>query len=323
MSSDAAPPILPIRSSVLSSARFALLFVILGLGLLSCDTTSTQPEAEIVVEGYLQAKSPLSPIRLSRTVSADARYDPAETAVRDADVEVQRLTDDSTVAERVPYTERDSVPGLYAPTRAVPVEFQSLYRLVATLEEGSTVTSTTRVPGPVDIVRVENDTTVYRTKQPSFTVDVDRSLDRQNVFTFTTTSLLNFEETPDSTLRENLTCFSRNSFDPSEDSLESLRSNASNLLNEGNFTRNEDGTITIDYPWFAVNFFGPNRVGINILDDNYYDLLRSQQAQETGFAPGEIPNVIEHVNGGTGIFGSFAQTSHPIFVQPPPPPRCP
>lgn len=323
MSSDTDRPIGPLAPRVLPRIRSVLLVLACGAGLLGCDTTTTQPESQVVVEAYLQARAPLSPVRLTRTVRADERYDPSETAVRGADVEVQRLTDDRAVAETVSYTERDSIPGLYTPTRAVPVTFQSTYRLVATLDDGSTVTATTRVPGPINIVGVQNDTTVYRTKQPSFTVAVDRSLDRQNVFTFTTTSLLNFEETPDSTLRENLTCFSRNSFDPAEDSLASFRSTSSNLLNEGNFTRNPDGTITVDYPWFAVGFFGPNRVGINVLDDNYYDLLRSQQAQQSGFAPGEIPNVIEHVEGGTGIFGSFSRTTHPILIQPPPPPRCP
>jgi hypothetical protein len=246
----------------------------------------------------MKAKAPLPSVRLSRTVGADETYDPTANAVRGAEVEVQRLTADSTVEASLSYSERDSVPGLYTPIQPVLVESQVTYRL--------------------HVETTENDTAVYQSEaQPAFTVDLPRREQMQNVFTFTTTSLLDFRSTPDSLLRQSLTPFYRDGYDPEEDSLSSLRISSSGLLNEGNFERNADETITIRLPWLAVAFFGPNEVGINVVDDNYYDFLRSQQVQQGGFAPGEIPNVIEHVEGGTGIFGSYATAAHPSFIQPP------
>lgn len=295
------------------------MLLLAGLGLLGCDTTATEPSSQIVVEAYLQADAPLPPVRLTRTVGVDEVYDPSTDAVRGADVDVQRLSADSTVEASISYTERDSLPGVYTPTAGGFVESQTTYRLQVTTNDGSSVSSTTTVPGPIGIVEVENDTTVYQSaNQPTFTVELPRRTgQRQNVFTFTTTSLLNFAETPDSTLRQALTPFYADSYDPEDDTLASFRVASSGLLNEGNFERNTNGTISIQLPWLAIAFFGPNEVGINVVDDNYYDFLRSQQVQQGGFAPGEIPNVIEHVEGGTGIFGSYAKAARRTVIQPP------
>lgn len=286
--------------------------------LLGCDTTATQPDGQVVVEAYVKAGVPLPPVRLSRTVDVAAGYDPDGSAVRQATVVVEELAEDTADVERVAYSERDSIPGVYTPTRTVTVEAQRTYRLRAETTDGTTVTATTTVPGPINIVETAYDTTTYQSAdQPSFTVDLPRRSDRQNVFTFTTASLLDFRNTPDSTLRQSLTPFYADSFDPEADSIQEFRVTSSGLLNEGNFERTSEGTITIDLPWLAVAFFGPNEVRVNVVDDNYYDLLRSQQAQQGGFAPGEIPNVIDHVEGGTGIFGSYAEGSRFVFIEPP------
>lgn len=303
----------------MSLPRLGFVVLLLGAGLLGCDTTSTVPDAQVVVEAYLQARSPFPSVRLSRTVGATEQFNPAETAVEGADVVVERLDADSTVTATVTYSERDSVAGLYVPDQAGRVQPQTTYRLRATTPDGTTLTSTTTVPAPVEIVETQNDTSVYQSaNQPTFVVDApSRGPDRQNVFVFTTTSLLDFENTPDSTLRQFLTPFYADSFDPDEDSLDALRLTSSGLLNEGNFERNADGTVTINLPWLAVAFFGPNEVAVTVVDDNYYDFLRSQSVQQGGFAPGEIPNVIEHVEGGTGLFGSYAQASRPVLIRPP------
>jgi hypothetical protein len=303
---------------VKDSPLFLLSLLLFGFGLTGCDTTATQPETQVAVEAYLQAGASVPPVRLSRTVDVEEAYDPDGNAVRGASVVVERLADDSTVVGRVAYTERDTIPGLYTPNHAVPVQAQRTYRLRAVTSEGATITATTTVPGPIEIVSTENDTATYQSaEQPSFTVDVPRRPERQNVFTFTTTSLLDFESTPDSALRASLTPFYADGFDQEADTLEEFRITSSGLLNEGNFDRNPEGTISIDLPWVAVAFFGPNEVGVNIVDKNYYDLRRTQQVQQGGFSPGEIPNVIEHVNGGTGIFGSYARGTRWVFVEPP------
>jgi len=293
--------------------------LLLAVLLIGCDATGPQPESQIVVESYLEAEAPLPTVRLSRTIDVDDAYEPAADAVRDAEVVVERLTADSSIAATIPYRERDTIPGVYAPDAPTPVQPQSTYRLRVRTADGTEVTATTTVPDAFSLTAVENDTTTYQSaRQPAFTLDPPRPLtDRQNVYTFTTTSLLDFEDTPDSTLRRALTPFYADGFDPADDTLASFRLTSSGLLNEGNFLENDDGTITVDLPWIAVAFFGPNEVAVNVLDDNYYDLLRSQELQQNGLSPGEIPNVIEHVDGGTGIFGSYARAGRRVFIRPP------
>jgi hypothetical protein len=255
----------------------------------------------------------------------DETYDPTENAVEGATVVVDSLADDGTPIGSVPYTESDSVPGRYTPAANEVVRPQSTYRLRVTTAEGEELTATTTVPGPVNVLGTTNDTTVYQSpRQPALTVRAARQgrlegAGGQNVFTLTTTSLLDFENTSDEDLRDALTPFYADGFDADEDSLTSLQVNSSGLLNEANFNRNADGTITIDVPWLAIAFFGPNEVGVSVVDENYFDLLRSQNAQQGGFAPGEIPNVIEHVEGGTGIFGSYAQGTQSVFIRRPGP----
>lgn len=292
----------------------------LTLGLAGCDTTATSTESEIVVEGYLRAQALLPDVRVSRTVDVDDQYDPAANAVRGAAVAVERLGEDSSVVETVPY-EEESPPGRYVPSRASVVEPEATYRLRVQTTDGAVVTATTTVPDSIELVEVENEEATYQSEaQPAFTIEPPRSVTgRQNVYTFTTTSLLDFEGSPDTTLRASLTPFYADGFDPEDDTLASLRVTSSGLLNEGNFQRNDDGTITVDLPWIAVAFYGPNEVAVNVVDDNYYDLLRSEQAQQGGFAPGEIPNVIDHVEGGTGIFGSYARAAHPVSIRRPTP----
>ena len=278
----------------------------------------------MVVEAYLEANAPLSEVRVMRTADAGEAYMPEEVAVEGAEVVVQRLDDQGGVAERVPYAETDSTAGLYAPEASVPTRPEAQYRLRVTPPGGEPVTAVTTVPGTTTPVRTANDTTTYpvedRSGAPQFSLTVDpgpTTADRQNVYVLTSRSLLDFQNTPDTTLQRLLTPFYQEDFDAEDDTLASQRVNSSGLLNEANFTRNDDGTVTIRLPWLAVAFYGPNRVSASVVDDNYYDFLRTQSAQQMGLAPGEVPNVIEHVDGGTGVFGSYARADTVAFIRPP------
>lgn len=304
--------------------RFLLSCVLVATVLLgACDTTAPQPDQQVVVEAYLRAKAPLGIVRLARTVGPEATHDPTEATVRGADVSVERR--DGEGGASVPYMENDSIPGVYEPTRFTMVEPATTYELQVQTPDGAEVTATTTVPEALDVVESRNDTTVYQSAdQPALTVPATARGDEQNVFIFTTTSLLDFGR-PEPELRSQLTPFYRSNYEPEEDTLEAFRITSSGLLNEGNYNRN-NGTITIRLPWFALAFFGPNELAINVVDDNLYDFLRTQQAQQSGFSaqqpglgPGEIPNVLDHVEGGTGLFGSFAQASRTVLIQRPSP----
>jgi hypothetical protein len=284
--------------------------------LVGCDTTATQPESQVAVEAYLRAEAPLDTVRLTRTVGARDTFDPQAAAVEDADVEVQKLDANGTVVATTAYSE-SATPGAYipAPASPPPVEPATAYRLHVTTDDGTTLTSTTTVPDAFSIQTAENTTAEYQNdaQQPSFTIDPPRPLtDRQNAYVFTVESLL-----PKSELETSFTPFYDDQYDADEDRLESFRINSSGLLNQGSFTENADGTITVDLPWLGIAFFGLNRVALNVVDDNFYDFLRSQSAQQGSFAPGEIPNVIEHVEGGTGIFGSYARDTVRVDIKRP------
>jgi hypothetical protein len=294
----------------------------LAAGLLGCDTTATQPASQVVVEAYLEAGAPLRTVRLTRSVGVDVAYDARRAAVQRADVTVQRLTADGSVAASFPYQEAENDPGVYRPVRQHVVQPRTAYRLQVAPPDGSPVTATTTVPDTASVVRTENDTVSYPTPQqpepPQFSLTVTpgpATMDRQNVYLLTATSLLDFQRSPADSLRRQLTPFYADSYDPESDTLASLRINSSGLLNEANFARNDDGTLTIRLPWLAVAFYGPNQIDANVVDNNLYDFLRTQQAQQMGLAPGEIPNVIEHVEGGTGIFGSYARTGAEVLVR--------
>lgn len=309
--------------------RRLLLFAVFGLiTLVSCDTAALKTESQVVVEAYLQAGAPLDSVRVTRTAKADAEYTPERTAIRGAEVGVQRLSDSGGVAATVPYTETDSTEGLYVPEAAATVEPQTTYRLRAATPGGTVVTAKTTVPAPVEAVRTENDTTTYPDEEgsdpPQFELTIQPSpstLERQNVYVLTSRSLLDLQSIPasppDSVAGRLLTPFYLERYDADSDTLASFRVNSSGLLNEANFTRNEDGTVSITLPWLAVAFYGLNQVRASVVDNNLYDFLRTQSAQQMSLAPGEIPNIDEDIENGTGIFGSYAGASGEAFIRPP------
>jgi len=102
-----------------------------------------------------------------------------------------------------------------------------------------------------------------------------------------------------------------------EEQAERLIEGTSPLLNEENYTRNPDGTLTLEIPWLAIVYYGPNRFTASALDDGLYDYLRSRDTQFSGgtLSPGEIPEVLSNVENGTGVFGSVAQRAVEVTIE--------
>jgi len=295
--------------------------LLLAAGFVGCDTTATQPESQVVVEAYLQGGAPLPEIRLTRSVDTDEAYRPSDAAVEGATVEVRRRADDGTTARTIPFDE--IAPGIYEPTPSPTPIVRPLttYELSVRTSEGTAVTATTTVPDTISIVGTQNRSVVYRSPaQPAFTITPPQNgRGGQAVLVLTNTSLLDFGR-PESQLREGLTPFYEDSYDPEEDTIDTFRTTSSGVLNEANFSRDERGRITTELPWISVAFYGPNETAVHVIDDNFFDLIRSQQAQSTegqegGLGPGELPNVIEHVEGGTGVFASYVRDAQRVFVQ--------
>lgn len=93
--------------------------------------------------------------------------------------------------------------------------------------------------------------------------------------------------------------------------------NSSGLLNEANFTHNDDGTVSVTLLWFAVAFYGPKQVRASVVSNNLYDFLRTQSAQRRCLAPREIPNINEDIENGTGASSSYAEACGKAFIRPP------
>ncbi len=304
---------------------FLLLPVLFAAGLISCDTTAPAPETQVVVEAYLQGGAAMPPIRLTRSVGTKEAYVASETAVRGATVEVHRLGDGERATRTIGFTEQE--PGLYRPRTSARVRPRTTYELSVTTPDGTALTATTTVPDTISIVGATNTTAVHgdTTRQPAFTITPPESdREQQAVLVITATSLADFGR-PESQLSRGLTPFYADLYDADEDSIGTYRTTSSGVRNEANFTRDTDGRITTDLPWISVAFYGPNEIGVHVIDDNLFNLIRSQQAQSPGgpgggLGPGEIPNVIEDVEGGTGVFASYVKATRDVTIQCPPPP---
>ena len=296
----------------------------LPLVLSACDgLPDTGVVGEVVVESYLRVGEPLAVVGLRRSVAFGSRT----PVITDADVAVELLREDGSVEARYPY--RLAVPdsGRYAPLPGAPLPRVlplRRYRLVATVPGQATpVTSTTRTPSDFDFVSLNADTLAYSPTPgaPQFAVTVTRPTypGRQAVFLFSTQTLLPAPTVADATpfFRAALDGDGDGQVDDPEDfDIPDLIRGSSPLLNEANYTRNANGTITIALPWIAVVFYGPNEISASSVDDNLNDFLRSLAVQQGGStsSPGEILNILDRVEGGTGIFGSFSRVEARVFV---------
>lgn len=305
--------------------RFIYIALCAALFVGGCDLLNpSEFSAEVVISGFLSAGDPLPEVRLTRTVPVGDSYDLESAAVRNGDVRIQLLTDDGSVETEYEYQfqlgssgyyrygDGDSTAGWAGFSRPVEVVRPlRTYRLIADVPEFGRVTSTTTVPDTFSVKNVSRDSVTYQSGTPfTFELTPPAFPGRQSVFIFTTTALDGFEH--------QLTPFARSLLEDGDDvTLADLRERTSPILNEENFDPSNEA-LRIQFPWLAIYFYGRNRVSIQALDDNLYDFIRSQNVQQGGSTrpPGEIPNVIDPIDGGRGIFGSYAEAFVDFYVHP-------
>lgn len=276
-----------------------------------CDTVDPgKLDSDIVVELVLIADEPLPSLRLSRAAGLNDNIDFSDLAIRGADV---HLSLRGSAQSRVRMEEKADIAGVYHPSvDDFIIQPGGVYDLSIQIPGSSeTVTSTTTVPGRIALVSASLDSVVYQSDdQLQLTITKSSHPNRDlNYFIFVTEAL--------DVREEQLVPLAEYIFDSDDDiTVEDFRVNGSPLVSSSNFDVNPDGTITIQYPWIGVLFYGPNRLNLNAIDDNLYDLVRSQSIQQGGstFATGEIPNPIENIVGAHGIFGSMARATHTFLV---------
>ena len=293
---------------------FALAAALLAAVWSGCDAADpTGFEEEIAVEGYLEAGRPIGYVAVSRTLPVNETYDPALQGVSGADVRIELLEKEGNGVEASwALFAPDSSRGRYRTREVVDVLPLRTYRLVVKVPGTGTITSQTTVPGLFRFTETEKRTFTYDAGEaPTFEITEPVYPGRQSIFLITTIALEPEEE--------NLTPFA----DAIDDDLFTLRENVSPPLNGENFDRTPGGGMRIRYPWIGLNFYGLNEMRIQSIDDNVFDFVRSNSVQQADqgsstLAPGEIPNVIDHVEGGRGLFGSFASASVRFQVLPNP-----
>lgn len=291
-----------------------LSILLAGLLFSSCDVTNNdQFSPEFVVEAYLFANAPLPPVRLSQTVPFGEKYIFDEQAVGNATVSLQLLDSNGAVETSFDYSQ--SQPGIYqAANPAATVLPRRSYALEIRVPNNETVIrSQTTIPDSFQILQSTADTIQYlATDQLEITVTPSFSPGRQNIFVFSTES---FE--PEF---ENLTPLWVEFFDEESDDtteyVEDFRITESPPINEGNYDLNGDGTLTIRLPWIAINFYGRNRISVAAIDDNIFDFMVSHEIQRnpSTLSPGEIPAIIDNIEGGTGVFGSYARVIKDVVI---------
>lgn len=286
-------------------------FALAALSLLGgCDTFAPVPADElVVVEAYLVVGEPLPQVQLSQTNPIDAEYDADRLAVREARVFLHLLDGEGALERTFPYVELARRPGVYVATSGERIRPLRVYRLEVQMQDGGEISAETLVPGDFELRSANTETLSYQGRQ-QLVLEISSSeyIGREAIYLLTT-------ESHEPTV-ENLTPVYRALVDQGTLTIDDLRVGASPLLNEANYDLTERGTLEIRLPWLAVPFYGRSTVHVNVVDDNVYDFLRSQAVQQGGstLPPGEIPNVIDNIDGGTGVFGSYARVSHPITV---------
>lgn len=259
-------------------------------------------EEHYVVESYLIANAPLPNVRVSHTLPLEEQYSFEKTALNNASVEI-RLVDTGET-----FTFNLQSDGVYSPADFHTVKPEGVYELHVSFSNGDIVRSTTRVPGDFNTVNDPEGEYVYQKEQVEITVDSSAYPGRQSYYVFTINAVNPSEE--------KLTPFYRDIIEDQDGSISNFYVNSSGIVNEGNYEQDENGFITLNVPWLAIAFSGPNDIIANAIDDNMYDFIRSQDVQTGGstLPPGEIQNISYNVEGGIGIFGSMASDTNRVVI---------
>ncbi|MEM1117058.1 MAG: DUF4249 family protein [Bacteroidota bacterium] len=318
------------------SLRLSFLLGAVALVLAGCDgTVDDDFEPQLVVSAFLGAEEPLPPVSLSETAPLLDPFDPEAVAVSGATVSVSLLAADGSVETVYPYEAGPEV-GLYLPLSSLPFDLQVLpertYRLDVTGPDGDVLTAETTVPPKYRVVEGPADEVPYGIGQgPEVRITESSTDARRAAFVGSTRALaaddyeavivdgetkyrsLNLPDRfrPVPIVQRFFDCVEEAGGtllcddDPTVDALVGT----SPVINEASYIDLGDGTILVQVPFLAFGFYGPQRLNLVSLDVAFQDFVQTQTIQGGGstLSPGEIPNVTTNVEGGLGVFGSFAR----------------
>ncbi len=265
---------------------------------------------QYVVDSYLVADAPLPVVKLSHTLPATDKYTFSKVAVSGANVVIKLLPYQNQPGDTYSYEMTNY--GVYTPVDNVTVLPRREYELEVTFPgQSNTITATTIVPDTFRTTSTVPDSIVYQSpNQLEIRTTQSYYPGRQNIFIFTVIA--------NNPVENGLTPFYLDQVQSNKNVYVSdYAINQSGIVNQSNYTTNSDGTLTLQIPWLGFAFFGGNELVLNVIDNNIYDYVRSQSVQTGGstLPPGQIQNIINHVKGGIGVFGSMATDSVHVFLK--------
>ncbi|MEX0660190.1 MAG: DUF4249 family protein [Balneolaceae bacterium] len=288
-----------------------LIYLLILLGFfMGCDPQNQDSYEEyIAVESYIVANSTLPIVKISHTLPVDEEYSFENSAISGANVQITLLDEDGNDVENFNYVSTP-VNGIY---RAVDVNERVLplqtYRLDINFNDREDeLTAYTTVPDEFSVINDIPEVLEYQgDEQLELILSPTIRAQSQNVYVFNT-----IVDNPEA---NKLTPFYLSAVIDGDSEAEDFSNNSSGLVNEGNFTINDDGTTTLLFPWIGVAFYGENKIVVNSIDSNLNNFIRSQDVQLGGstLPPGEIPNVRFNIEGGIGVFGSIASDTVTTF----------
>ncbi len=291
-----------------------ILLTLLLIGFVSCDILDADNsyKKQYVVESYLVAEEEFPPVVLTKTLPLDQLYTLENAAVTSGNIRVFELNDSGTPVDSIIYFRNINSKAVYYPYGSKTVKPLTRYRLqiIITDDNNHLITAETFVPGAFIAVQANADSVVYQSDD-QFEVRYTPSFypNRQSYY------ILNV--VAQDTTGELTPFYAAVTEDDNEPTRTELQRNSSGILNEANFDVNSDQTITIRLPWLSVAFYGEHVIEANAIDDNIYDFVRSEGAQFGGgtISPGEIYDIIDHIEGGTGVFGSYYKVESPVYIK--------
>jgi hypothetical protein len=309
-----------------------------GIGLLimlttvaACTTERDQSELfapefldMLVVDAVLVVDQPHPTIKLSRTLAPEVRFN-QETAA-----EVGAIIEIASPELILHYRDVPGQRGVYETAQGFAIEPETEYRLTVRTTRGETLTAHTTTPArfTVDewVLLDPSGATELRHLQTFADAGDSVYFQPENQITYAE-GLLEARFAPGGAVNfaamgYQLALFSIDPgsdyvIDPpffEDDDFEDLpRKGSSPVLMV------EDGRVRL--PWFGVYFQGRHKYKVFVLDQNWFDLVRSTpQSGGLGFGgnAGDSPdNPIFRIEGGIGLFGSAAIDSVGFFILPP------
>jgi len=291
--------------------RNILLYSLLSLVYLSCDSFKEDKyEKQYVVETYLAGDEEFPELILTKTLPLDEVYSLDNAGINSALIKIYELDETQKRVDSLIYKKEVLNPGVYIPTRFALVKPATDYELLiyVTDDDNHKISAKTFVPGQFDAVSANLDTIMYQAdNQLTITYTPSYYPNRQSYYILTVVAL-------DTT--GTLTPFYASVTEDGEPTRSELQKNNSNILTEANFEVNTDGNVSIALPWLAVAFYGEHEIIAATIDENIYDFNRTRATQFGGatISPGEIYDIIDRIDGGTGIFGSLYRKTNQVFI---------